>query len=827
MDICVDNGDLEEEIQWGLNYRQEKSKIRTVALWPKKSPINLQAMWHKYQVTKQINELELLKRQTYSSGPPKSLRFGPVSKSLKRDRAGFTKKQYINYLATPHRYVSQPEPNPILALRKKLKPQKCSARLIELARPTKTRVYNTWNDYWHQLPAEVIERLDALLRTDHTLDPTYARCCFKELDRKKKKQKRALERKRKKKKKRGSNEKWLKDEIELTADLMVSFLEHDPLVTLSYKQTLISDVIVNQLVNQRHLKRKPMRNSANLGQRSIVDVVDQLSVWMDSVARYIDVQYVDSLEEIAPKDSFESMLYVGEGEGEGEDSWKRFKLPPLPPLPDFADLPSITKATLDQSEAGDTSEIEAYSLGGGESYDEGDKTAGEDETEIGKTEDFENLSAELLSILENSGVDFNEPIDQANLPGVTYRDVYEKIESLHNEEKREQKRAKQEVVENAIIEWAKASEPEKVGDRMIKKIRSKADVISECLGEERGKFGADGSAAERSAEKTSAGSDDTKTGSSALHQDKISLSMAGEESELSGANVPPLYGEKTSDTDNDLTSDFSEISDPQAWAGESKSYEDGGLSEKGVGMVDKKSSAASEKGPTLEIVPADQVVEIMGVKTDIPLVIPKHKPSKVFEHAPDTICCLTLKVWAVWLLEVASNAQTWSKWLSDIISEIRTTARILKGEVLDSNGQPIMFYQEDWKAFVKKVENMTVSWRQYSMHVKDLTDKIIQNFHGKRITCCPKCLEDNLIVNIAVAHDISQQLAEAMNTASYWRRWLDTVMMETQRLTSPSLAQSESDISNYGTYELIEIEMPRGAESTHSVYEIEELDPRR
>jgi len=45
-------------------------------------------------------------------------------------------------------------------------------------------------------------------------------------------------------------------------------------------------------------------------------------------------------------------------------------------------------------------------------------------------------------------------------------------------------------------------------------------------------------------------------------------------------------------------------------------------------------------------------------------VIKGHKPLKVFEHSPDTVCCLSLKTWAVWLLEITHNAHNWTQWAS-------------------------------------------------------------------------------------------------------------------------------------------------------------------
>lgn len=201
-------------------------------------------------------------------------------------------------------------------------------------------------------------------------------------------------------------------------------------------------------------------------------------------------------------------------------------------------------------------------------------------------------------------------------------------------------------------------------------------------------------------------------------------------------------------------------------------------------------------------------------------IIRAHSPPAVFEHEPGKICCLSLKVWASWLIEVAENARKWSKWLNEIISEVRRIVRIIKGEVKDESGKPQQFYKEDWVAFSKKVEDMTVSWRQYSQHVRDLTEKLTSSFHGKAVECCAKCLEDNLITDVPAIHGVSEQLNEAVNTALYWRRWLDSIVEQTSRLTSAFQPKEDDE-------DVIEVVPPGTAESDVSIiseYIIEELD---
>lgn len=122
-------------------------------------------------------------------------------------------------------------------------------------------------------------------------------------------------------------------------------------------------------------------------------------------------------------------------------------------------------------------------------------------------------------------------------------------------------------------------------------------------------------------------------------------------------------------------------------------------------------------------------------------VIKGHKPSVVFEHSPSTVCCLSLKIWSVWLLEITHNAHSWTKWVHELIKQIREYASIIRGDVVLGDGKKKILLKSDWRTFVKDAEEKIIAWRQYSAHVKDLSISIIENFRGKKITCCPKCLQ--------------------------------------------------------------------------------------
>lgn len=890
---------IDAEIQWGKHYRAEKRKAQRPSIVPTSSPLNVRQMWVKYQVTRQLQELERLKNQIVAKPLPKSLELSK-NKLCKTDRAAFNKKDYIDFLATPKKRVELRDNTiePVQALRKKLRTDGCSPRLIQLARPKKVRIVGAWKDFGQYLSIEFINRLDELLRTDNTLDPKFARCCFKELDRKRRQQlsKQLKKRRRQKRCKKRNSERWLKQQIKTTADLIISFLQQEPLLKLNFKQMLLSNIILVKLVAKKEIKFKPLRNSSNPYKQAIVDVVDQLSVWMDTIVRYVDIQYVES-EEIIAGISVES-IFSEEEEEEGEEGEeeviKRFSLPPLPKLPAMEPLALLSGY----------GEGEGYTSSYTGSVFEnilqemGDSEALGDIGDLGEDDPL----AILISVLSSSPDDvLQQTITADNIPEVTYQDILIRLKKLRDQEEITQKKARQKALEDIMLEWAKNNDPDKVNDRVVSKIQDTAGILAECLRKEyqdtlmlseglEGILPEDTSISLAITESalapiSGAGEGEGESLLKALSGAEISSAeISGPEISSAEKSGTEISGPEISEAEpiEEVIEEPSEVTELGEESGrkalDTLTEEGGGfgtedeVSElKSVGMAEESVEAPltalkaeadlefvikREKEIKVEVTGYDEEVEleelkvpipaepgelvtlpgegeeveleeIMGIRRDIPEIIARHDPSKVFEHAPGTICCLTLKVWATWLLEVAGNAHAWSRWLNEIINEVRRIASIIRGEVKDAQGNPVMFYKEDWLEFSEKVDKMIVSWRQYSMHVKDLTDKIIRNFHNKKITCCPKCLEDNLIVNIPVAHDISEQLAEAMNTANYWRRWLDSIVMETKRLTSAAMesADRESEGSSYEGMKVIELLEPGSSDSEESIYEIEEVDP--
>lgn len=183
--------------------------------------------------------------------------------------------------------------------------------------------------------------------------------------------------------------------------------------------------------------------------------------------------------------------------------------------------------------------------------------------------------------------------------------------------------------------------------------------------------------------------------------------------------------------------------------------------------------SAKEVG-LMDICPFKAMVAAEETVLQKPIAILKSK--HVEEHSPDMVCCLTLKLWAGWLLEVAHNSQNWCKWVTDIIGQIRLYAAILRGEVRNSDGTVRLLYRQEWEKFKTQLESDIIGFQQYNLHVKDLSEEIIEKFHGKRVACCLACLQQKMILSVDQGHEVSQQLTEAIRTADYWRRWLKNLV---------------------------------------------------
>lgn len=155
------------------------------------------------------------------------------------------------------------------------------------------------------------------------------------------------------------------------------------------------------------------------------------------------------------------------------------------------------------------------------------------------------------------------------------------------------------------------------------------------------------------------------------------------------------------------------------------------------------SKAAEEKLAEVEP-PRKKLSVIYGMEIKAPgiiKVIKGHKPLSTSNHSPDMICCLSLKTYAVWLLDMTHNAHNWTKWMHAVVHQIGEFAAIVKGNVVGPDGKKKVLYKQEWRDFCKEILEMITAWRKYSTQVRKLTKDIMDDIKGKSVKCCPQCLK--------------------------------------------------------------------------------------
>lgn len=146
------------------------------------------------------------------------------------------------------------------------------------------------------------------------------------------------------------------------------------------------------------------------------------------------------------------------------------------------------------------------------------------------------------------------------------------------------------------------------------------------------------------------------------------------------------------------------------------------------------------------------------------------------------VCCQTLKLWADWLLEVAQNTHKWSCWIRSVICQVRLIARILKGEIKNCDGSRRTLYKEEWEFFKTQLDRDIIQFGDYNVRVRELSDRMIEQYGGKHVTCCPACLSSRLIVSIDQAHSVITTLADAIKMSEYWRNHLEKLVDQAKRV---------------------------------------------
>ncbi|KAL3274407.1 hypothetical protein HHI36_015800 [Cryptolaemus montrouzieri] len=223
------------------------------------------------------------------------------------NRCVLNQKQYMKVLAVPNiRCFNKP-----CRIRKhRCIEDRCSPRIMKLALPTKVQVLGTWKNHQYSLKSEFIQRLHDLLHADNNLNIRDMRYYFKRFDRKKKR-KMKIAMKKKMQQEELMDAGWLKDEVRILSRLIVDYFLEEPVLDLSFKQLMISSIIMNFMSGTAAMKHPLSRNSTKTYPLTILEICDKLAVWLDSVVKLVDFQPIDDDEEF-PSEIFD----YGEEEGE-------------------------------------------------------------------------------------------------------------------------------------------------------------------------------------------------------------------------------------------------------------------------------------------------------------------------------------------------------------------------------------------------------------------------------------------------------------------------------------------------------------------------------
>ncbi|XP_050303491.1 uncharacterized protein LOC126741176 isoform X2 [Anthonomus grandis grandis] len=728
---------IQNELVWGMAYRHYKEKEKKKPMAPMHSPIDIPfelcraEMLLGHVPTDRLRQtLDEADRGDGEKGgkdetkPKKKKRKIQQQREEKPsllDRNVWPQNKYMDYLSRPNpKFYDEPKTK---KYKKRCELEPCPPRFIQLAVPNKRRVFANWKEYEHFLPAEMLMRFDDILHTDQNLDPREARYYYKKLDKEKRKALRAKRRLAKKKRLEKENDSnWMKSEIDILAKLILDYIKDEPLFTLNYKQLLLSDGILDRLEHTKSLK-KPSRTSKKHFQKTVIETSDKLAVWIDTLTRFVDVQAIESEEDIPPV-SIPSLSEEGE-ESEEEESEESEEYELSSDEEGSAAGPWVAggEDEIDWEEPG----VEDEKPSRPEDHEGEVGMFGEDgesEGDLGELD--QDLLEKLIKILSNCPEEFLEGhIDDEKTPGVKYIDVLNKLKELRDELTTEGPRKP--FLEQIMLDWAIRNEPDKVDDPMVEKIRQVACMLGDWLGTKRpgegpgdvtpgeegdisGEEGDDqaeeGEAGkEEGEEEPVAGDDEGGEGAGVGDDEGGEGAGVGEEEDGEGPGVgdeggveePGLSGEEgeegAGEEGEQEAPGGGDAAEEGEDEGESGGYEyptPGGEEEGEGGIGSSKETLPGYEGeePGIEEYPSipgeegatedefefemeeggegEIIYPPGGAKPGVPALdgrwIKGHKPSKVFEHSPDTVCCLSLKTWAVWLLEITHNAHNWTQW---------------------------------------------------------------------------------------------------------------------------------------------------------------------
>ncbi|XP_057652493.1 uncharacterized protein LOC130891655 isoform X2 [Diorhabda carinulata] len=835
---------LQEELKFGSNYRTQLKKSARKPLPPKKRPVELP-----FEVCRAKQKIKR-RKEAYCGDdlPPKPKKLSMLEKTI------MSQEEYMNWLAMP--VIRYQEPIAKSRKSKKCDISPCPPRFVQLAIPQKRRIWCAWNEYQNSLPVDMLLRFQQILHADQNLELKDADYYYKKMGimaKKSARKKKRLRQKRLMEKEKGKYA-WVEENISTTVEAIMNFLKEEQLFSLNYKQLLLSNEILTAL-NKKRVIIKPSRSTKSTFEKSFIETSDKIAVWMDSLTKFVDIQAVESEEDIPPisissieKGEEEEEIGVEEEEGEiiEEEEKTEFKI--------FIheedehgfdedgeyekyELQVKTIKTEDETKEVDINQLdkEYYELGK-DIYGEGmaedsipvDKQKKPKYREdVGSEEGIDiNLLKHLLQIYEERSPEDYLANEVNKLPGYTYEAILNKLKQITVGDDIPKKSNLEEV----MIEWLNDVAPDEINKGTLKAIHEYACALLEEL--RKTDFGE--SELEKLLESDYKAGQEEEEAENEMNR-IIEGNEAGEGEGLETELDKMLIGDETGQGEELGT----ELSSAEKLL-QLKEHE--GEEEVDIVVTEDWETGVGDEviGEDMEgfYSPEENIFEeeadVIYEKLEVtrPVIeegeyIRGHKPPKVYEHSTDTICCLSLKIWAVWLLEVIHNAHMWTKWMHEVIRKIREFASIVRNNIKCIDGNRQVLYKSEWAKFVKETEGKIIAWRQYSAHINELSDGIIENFRNKKVFCCPKCLQDHLIKNVVTAHETLAALTDAINCTQYWRRCLDGLIKTTSSLTSVEKSGSSGEESSSEADEIEELSIEYSSSSDdEDIFELEEIQKR-
>ncbi|XP_044759221.1 uncharacterized protein LOC123316961 [Coccinella septempunctata] len=305
---------IHDELTWGMMYRSQNAKKNEIPLQLACSPINI----HRCSIDKVVKNVCIY--------PPPEEQASRVKKRCRKkekcvnttnlhagrvdllNRSILNQKEYMKVLAVPNIRCFN---KPTCRIKHRCVRDSCSPRIVKLALPRKHHVLGTWKDHQCFLPSEFIERLHNLLHADNNINIKDVRYYFKKFD--KRKRRLGILLKRRKRRREICDLMWIRCEVQNMANMIVNYFIAEPLLDLSFKQLLISSVLINFMARTGKIRQPLTRNTKKTFPSTIIEICDKVAIWLDSVVKLVDFQPIDD-EEIS-----EEVDEWGLAEEEGEE----------------------------------------------------------------------------------------------------------------------------------------------------------------------------------------------------------------------------------------------------------------------------------------------------------------------------------------------------------------------------------------------------------------------------------------------------------------------------------------------------------------------------